>query len=190
MADLVAGLRARFLKGNLTKEDREVIADLLDEAELMAHGADDRLALGDVGSDPYRYFAVVRPSVYDGDTARVWMDQGFGDNDPNAPVRFWGIDAPEISRVSAAEKKRGRKVRDHVREMIGGRGVILKSHKMKANSQGAFEPGKGKYGRYLMEIIALDEDGRPFNVNEYLVNEGMAEINTYGAPFNGFTQPQ
>lgn len=181
-------IRQRFENDELTPEDEELILELLDKTDMMAQGIGDITALSAVSSI-HRYGAIIYPNQYDGDTANAWLDQGFKEQDPKAKIRFWGIDTPEISKGSDSDRKKGRAVRDHVRDLLGGRGVVLVSHKVKRTDDGGAKLGTGKFGRYLMEVLALGEDGEPMNVNEYLVENGMAELNTYGDKFEGWAKP-
>lgn len=108
----------------------------------------------------YIYKAIV-VSVYDGDTIRVDIDLGFGIWKKNEPIRLYGIDAPEIR---GSERVEGLKSRDWLRTIILNCEFEIKTFKDK----------KGKYGRYLAEIL---KDGE--NINHRLVNEGLAEFKEY-----------
>lgn len=104
----------------------------------------------------YEYRATV-VSVYDGDTVTVDIDLGFGIVLKKQKLRLYGLNTPE---VRGTEKEEGKKVRDLVREKILDKQVIIKTYKDK----------KGKYGRWLAEIIHEKE-----NINEWLLTEGYAE---------------
>ena len=110
----------------------------------------------------YEYRATV-VSVYDGDTVTVDIDLGFGIVLKKQKLRLYGLNTPE---VRGAEKEEGKKVRDLVREKILDKQVTIKTYKDK----------KGKYGRWLAEIIHEEE-----NINEWLLTEG------YAKPFMNFT---
>ena len=106
--------------------------------------------------EKYYYWAKVI-SVYDWDTITVDIDLGFNNWMKDQTLRLWGIDTPEMRWKEKVEWK---KVRDYVRDEILWKDVIIKSYKDK----------KGKYGRWLAEVII---DWK--NLNEELVSIGYAE---------------
>lgn len=108
----------------------------------------------------YIYTAKVE-SIYDGDTVRLTVDLGFSIKMHKETFRLYGIDTPELR---GEEREAGLKARDWLREQILGEDVIVKTYKDK----------KGKYGRYLAEIIYK---GR--NMNEELVEKGYAVKKDY-----------
>ncbi|NOZ61584.1 MAG: nuclease, partial [Calditrichaeota bacterium] len=55
--------------------------------------------------------------------------------------------------------------RDYLRQLILDRDVFIETIKDR----------KGKYGRYLGEIWATDENGEYYNVNDRMMKEGYAE---------------
>jgi len=112
----------------------------------------------------YRYRAVVR-SVYDGDTITVDVDLGFGVWRHGERIRLYRINTPE---VRGPERPQGLVSRDRLRQRIDGREIILETRKDK----------KGKYGRYLGEIWTLTDAGY-ININDWLVDEGLAEYREY-----------
>ena len=107
----------------------------------------------------YSYVAHVT-KVYDGDTVTVDIDLGFGIWIKKQSIRLLNIDTPELR---GEERPEGLIVRDIVAEKILNKEIILKTHK----------DSKGKYGRWLGEIILLDEEGT--NLNEWLLAEGHAQ---------------
>jgi len=104
----------------------------------------------------YEYKATVI-SVYDGDTVTVDIDLGFGIVLRKQKLRLYGLNTPE---VRGAEKEEGKKVRDLLREKILNKKITIKTYKDK----------KGKYGRWLAEIICNDE-----SINQWLLTEGHAK---------------
>lgn len=182
------GLLDRFRNDELNKADKSYIEDVLEQNEMFFEGFADRKVLT-ADMDIYRYFGIIHANNYDGDTVRAWIDYGHGEHEPDAKVRLWGIDTPEIKGGTKETKAAGRRARDYVRGQVGGRGSILISHKLKRNSDGATKLGEGKYGRYLFEVIEIDTDGKLYNLNERLISLGMAELNTYGDEFNGWSKP-
>ena len=78
--------------------------------------------------------------VYDGDTCTADVDIGFKVTVRGEKIRMARINAPEIR---GANRKAGLASRDYLRDLILDREVLLKTIKDK----------RGKYGRYLGEII-------------------------------------
>jgi len=110
--------------------------------------------------DLYAYKARIT-SVYDGDTVTADVDLGFRTWVHGEKLRLNRIDAPE---VRGAERPEGLVSRDWLREKLVGKEVLIRTLKDK----------RGKYGRYLVEIIL---DG--VNINDQLVQEGLAEYREY-----------
>lgn len=104
----------------------------------------------------YEYKAIIT-SVYDGDTVTANIDLGFGVVLKKQKLRLYGINTPE---VRGSSKEEGKKVRDLVREKILDKEVLIKTYRDK----------KGKYGRWLAEIIIEDS----VNLNNWLLSEGHA----------------
>lgn len=102
--------------------------------------------------------------VYDGDTIRVDIDQGFNHWMHRESIRLYGIDTPEMR---GAEKEDGKRVRDLVREWLPvGSKVKLETLMDKT----------GKYGRTLGIIWP---EGWTESINARLLREGNAEIESY-----------
>lgn len=104
----------------------------------------------------YTYKAKVL-GVYDGDTITVEIDLGFT-NKIVEKLRLYGIDTPEMR---GEEKEQGKSVRDIVREKILGKEIMVRTYK----------DGKGKYGRYLADVILSNG----VNLNNWLLENGHAE---------------
>ena len=100
-------------------------------------------------------------SVYDGDTVTGDIDLGFGVWIAKQKFRLWGINTPEIRTRDKEEKVRGYAARDRLRELILGKTVRIRSL------------GKGKYGRWLIEIWIDDMCTK--TVNQILILEDHAE---------------
>lgn len=115
-------------------------------------------------SNLYHYKAKV-VSVYDGDTARVDIDLGLSIFVRNEPMRLSRINAPELR---GEERPQGLVSRDYLKERIEGKEVLLQTEK----------DDKGKYGRYLVEVW-LPENGSYVNINDELVDKGLAEYKEY-----------
>ncbi len=108
----------------------------------------------------YEYNVIIT-SVYDGDTVTGDVDLGFGIWIRKQKFRLIGIDTPEIRTKDKEEKVRGYAARDRVRELILGKTVRIRSF------------GKGKYGRWLVDIF-IDENATR-SVNQMLILEGHAD---------------
>lgn len=113
----------------------------------------------------YNYRAKV-VDVYDGDTIRVDIDLGFGVVLNNQPVRLYGIDTPEVRGPERHEGQRSAAYLNHLLARANME-IELKTHQAKKGTD-----AKGKYGRWLAEIII---DG--MNVNQHLIERG------YGVPY-------
>lgn len=104
-------------------------------------------------------------SVYDGDTVKAIFPL-------NGVLYKWncrltGIDTPEIRTKSKLEKQYGYKVRDHLREKILNKVVILECGDM------------DKYGRLL---VSINCQGESCSINQWLIN------NEYAFSYNGGTK--
>lgn len=104
----------------------------------------------------YTYNANVT-SVYDGDTITIDVDLGFGVWLRGQKMRLLYVDTPEIR---GKERFEGLRVRDIVREMILYKDIIVRTH----------QDQKGKYGRWLCEVIIGD-----VNLNQFLLEHKLAK---------------
>jgi len=113
--------------------------------------------------DPYLYHAVVKPAdVYDGDSVTAHIDLGFGVWLRRQKIRLWGINTPELR---GATRRKGQAARDHLRDLLPEDGhIFIRSHKDR----------KGKYGRWLAELIIIKPGGTVTNANSNLVATGHA----------------
>lgn len=104
----------------------------------------------------YTYRAKI-VSVYDGDTMTADIDLGMGVHMHGVKIRLSYVDTPEIR---GEERERGLEVRDHVRELILGKEVVIQTQQDKT----------GKYGRLLAEVY-IDENTP---LSSYLIENEMA----------------
>lgn len=112
----------------------------------------------------YTYKAnVVR--VVDGDTVDMNVDLGF-DVWKRLRVRLKGIDTPEIRTKDLEEKERGYAAKNRLIE-------LLESVDYQCILQTFSD--KGKYGRWLGTIIIKDNNNFDLDVNQLLINEGLAK---------------
>jgi len=106
----------------------------------------------------------------DGDTVELTVDLGMSVS-YDSKFRLARIDAPEVKRysgVSLEEKQRGLALRASLSEKIPqGTEIIISVTK------------RGKYGRYLVEIWDYDEEDLLYNLNDWLLNEGLVEGVSY-----------
>tara|TARA_B100001758_G_C18179970_1_gene488925 strand:+ start:149 stop:538 length:390 start_codon:yes stop_codon:yes gene_type:complete len=102
----------------------------------------------------------------DGDTVELSVDLGMSVS-VDAKFRLARIDAPEVKKyagVTNEEKQRGLELKKLLSEKIPkDSGVVVSVTK------------KGKYGRYLVEIWDTDEEGSLYNLNDWLLNQGLVE---------------
>ena len=104
----------------------------------------------------YEYRALVK-RVYDGDTITVDIDLGFNIIMRNQKIRLLGIDTPEIR---GSQRPEGLLAKTALENRVLNEWITLKTKKDK----------KGKYGRWLGEILLLEE-----NVNDWMIKEGYAK---------------
>lgn len=113
----------------------------------------------------YHYRALV-VSVYDGDTCTAEIDLGLHTWVRGEKLRLNRINAPELR---GAERPEGLKARDFLRAQIEGQKIIIQTIKDQ----------KEKYGRYLAEVWLPLEDGSLRNINDWMVENGLAEYKSY-----------
>lgn len=106
----------------------------------------------------------------DGDTVELELDLGMSVS-VRSKFRLARIDAPETRRYSGVteeEKARGLELKERLQcDMPNGTQVVVILSK------------KGKYGRYLIEMWHTDNDGNQYNLNDWLLNEGLVEGVSY-----------
>lgn len=112
------------------------------------------------------YYAAHVTSVYDGDTLTVDVDLGLGVWRHNQSIRLWKVNTPE---VRGPEREQGLKVRDFVRAQIMDKQILLRTI---LDKRGVDQTEK--FGRMLGEILVEDESGTVINLNELLLERGMA----------------
>ena len=101
----------------------------------------------------YEYKAKVL-RVIDGDTMICEVDLGFSIK-VTERIRLRGINTPE---VRGTEKRRGLEVKEIVKSIIEEKEITLQVYK------------KGKYGRYIADIIVDDQ-----NLSEYLITNNLGK---------------
>lgn len=134
----------------------------------------DRFTIG-VLRDYLYWYQVRIDFLYDADSITAMrLDFGMGIHQTvkrgdSKGIRFYGLNAPELNTPEGKELTKRLK---HLEGMT----VIAKSHKDKS----------GKYGRYLFELFvpynALyggQEDQLYVNLNQYLIEEGLAPAQEY-----------
>ena len=84
-------------------------------------------------------------------------------------IRYKGIDTWESRTRNLEEKKLGLAAKARNKELLEK--VSSKSGFFRIKSYGT-----GKYGRVLGEIFIEDVDGKQYNINETLINEGHAYV--------------
>jgi micrococcal nuclease len=120
--------------------------------------------------DYIRRARIVR--LVDGDTVILDVDMGMSIT-VRATVRLFKINTPE---VRGPEKVAGHAATQHLADLLvkfacvdGEWDIIVKTYRDK----------KGKYGRYLADLIGEDQDGWPINLNERMVEDGHAVVALY-----------
>ena len=106
--------------------------------------------------------------VVDGDTVDALIDVGF-DIWFKKRIRFKGIDTWESRTRNLEEKALGLKAKARTKELLES--VSSKSGYFRLKSYGL-----GKYGRVLGELFIMDKEGKQWNINKTLINEGHAYV--------------
>ena len=121
-------------------------------------------------ADYIRRARIVR--LVDGDTVDVDIDLGMAIT-TRQRLRLFGINTPE---VRGPNKQAGYDATSHLAGLLvefacddGEWDIVVKTHRDK----------KGKYGRYLADLIGEDQDGNPTNLNERMVTDGHAVVALY-----------
>lgn len=109
----------------------------------------------------YEYHATV-VDVLDGDTCVVNIDLGFRLS-YKTPVRFFGINAPEVHSTNHIEKTHGLLAKQKLTELINGKTVRIQSVKP-----------QDKFGRFLAEVF-LTDDLQAKSVNQQMIDLGLVK---------------
>ena len=128
-----------------------------------------RLLLISMGTGSGYYYRAKIVSVYDGDTCRADIELGFGVVLENKTIRLANIDTAEIRGNDKEGKEKAYEARDRLRDLILGKEVTLQTIKDRT----------GKYGRIIGTIYLGGK-----NINEMLIDEGLAERLTKKKPRN------
>jgi len=106
----------------------------------------------------------------DGDTIELIVDLGQSVC-IRGNYRLARIDAPETKLykgVTAEEKTRGLDLLIYLDKMFADEETIeISTYK------------KGKYGRYIIEIWMNDDEGKEYNLSNFLIAEGLVEYKEY-----------
>lgn len=101
--------------------------------------------------------------VVDGDTIDVLTDLGFRIGWEQR-VRLYGIDTYELNDSDAARRELAVKGKAYAAARIEGKDVVLNTFKDRGD----------KYGRWLAVVCYLTDEGAWFNLNDELVEAGLA----------------
>lgn len=104
--------------------------------------------------------------VYDGDTITVDIDLGLKTFIKGEKIRLNRINAPEMR---GSQKEKGKLSRDFLRSRILDKEIFIETIKDK----------KGKYGRYLGEILLEKSPNKFININDLMVTKGFAVYKSY-----------
>lgn len=119
--------------------------------------------------DYIRRAKIVR--LVDGDTVDVDIDLGMAIT-TRQRLRLFGINTPE---VRGPEKVAGHAATQHLADLLvryrheGEWDIVVQTRKDK----------RGKYGRYLADLVGEDGDGNPVNLNMKMVADGHAVVAMY-----------
>lgn len=106
--------------------------------------------------------AVVR-RVVDGDTFELCVDLGLNVSQERVTVRLLGVDTPEKRGKSKAAGL-------HVTEIVASK-ILFKQVSVQFIGW-----KKGSFGRWLVKLFFYDNDGNQVLLNDWLVNNGFAEV--------------
>lgn len=112
------------------------------------------------------FYAAHVTDIYDGDTMTVDVDLGLGMWRHGQTIRLWKLDTPE---VRGEEREQGLAVRDFVRELLLDKTILLRTILDKRG-----DDSTGKFGRLLGEILFEDEQQTVINLNDLLLEKGLA----------------
>lgn len=112
------------------------------------------------------YYAAHVTAVYDGDTFTVDIDLGLGMWRHGQKIRLWKVNAPELK---GADREKGLQTRDFVLGLIQDKDILLRTI---LDKRGADRTEK--FGRLLGEVLVDDEDGTVINLNDRLLEKGLA----------------
>ena len=105
--------------------------------------------------------------IVDGDTVDFEINLGF-DVKLKERFRLYGINAPETrlgKKTTPEDKKRGLAAKRFVANQIEASNyIMIKTHQDK----------KGKFGRYLAEVLLSKDNNKWINLNDLLVEMGHA----------------
>lgn len=109
--------------------------------------------------------------IHDGDTFTALVDVGY-DNFRKVKFRFKGINTAELnSKSKGLRLELAKKAKEYVTN-------ILKNKKIRVHSE-RFEDGG--FGRYLATIYYQNDEGEWVNLNQELIDKGLAQHYYLGA---------
>jgi micrococcal nuclease len=108
----------------------------------------------------YHYHARL-VKVYDGDTCHLDIDLGFKIWSKKEKIRLARINAPELK---GATLERAQAARDFLEQKLKDKLLVIET----------IRDRQEKYGRYLAEIWFPDETDNWVNINDLLVQNGLA----------------
>lgn len=98
--------------------------------------------------------------IIDGDTIEVDIDLGFKTTLQKERIRLLGIDTPELRSKDESERARAKLAKEYVESVIPvGTEVRITTRKDE----------KGKYGRYLAQVVYRREDGSSYSLSQSLI---------------------
>jgi hypothetical protein len=121
------------------------------------------------------------PSWYDGDTVKMVCDLGQSVCVGPRNYRLFGIAAPEVRGESRREGLRSKEFLGELIETYNlgeyplGYRFLVKTHKLTREQAGRVAEKRGKYGRYLVELLGKDGAGRPMHLGNEMIAAGKAE---------------
>jgi micrococcal nuclease len=107
--------------------------------------------------------------VADGDTADAEIDIGFKIHLEDIPLRFYGINTPELKSEDPAEAQKALLAKQFTEKKILNKPVTLQFQKQSGSEK------DDKYGRYLAVIYYTNRAGVQIDLNDELIKQGLAK---------------
>lgn len=110
--------------------------------------------------------------VLDGDTVVMEVSPAFHIHLRDYKFRLFGIDTPETDSKDPAEKKAGLASKKFTTDAVLGKEVLVESKRMARSGLEKVD----SFGRYLAVIYYVDADGVQRNLNQELLEKGLAKV--------------
>lgn len=117
--------------------------------------------------------------VVDGDTIDVLIDLGFK-NYTAQRLRLLGIDTPELNAIDLVQRNRALRAKERLKEMLRPTSAIISPGMPLTWDLTVYSYKADSFGRYLAQVLALNEAGEQYDVGNKLLSEGLADPAVHG----------